>query len=151
MVYVVDVAISLVLLWIAREDLLHYRIPNLAVISLGLGFIVTCITCGWTDLLLPHILLALTSLFILFAVFAVSAIGGGDAKLLTVALLWLGPERTFAFALFLLCAVLAYTVGIRFYNLPVRERSRHLQIPLGPCVTAAWIGTMSASLLFSSP
>ncbi len=47
----------------------------------------------------------------LLAGFAAGICGGGDVKLLATALLWIGPEGTFVFAVLLLPAVVAYASG----------------------------------------
>lgn len=141
----IDVALAVTLLWITREDLLRFRVPNSAIIGLGVSFVVVCLASGRLNHLISHALLSLTALIVLLSAFAVKGIGGGDAKLLWVALLWLGPEHTLVFALLLLMAVIAYAVGACFYRFPSRRANGGLQIPLGPCVGVAWIAVLGLS------
>lgn len=144
----VDITLTIALLWIAREDLLRFRVPNRAVIGLGVSFFVGCLGSGQLDIIVSHVLLSLTALIALFVAFALRGIGGGDAKLLSVALLWLGPKHILTFSLLLLTAVIAYAVGARFCGLPSRRTNSSLQIPLGPCVGMAWIATIGVSRMF---
>ncbi len=104
----VDGAVAALLVWIAREDGLRFRISNRLVLALALGFPVACLIRGQASLVVPHSLFALAALAVLFVGFAAGICGGGDAKLLATALLWIGPEGTLVFAVLLLPAVLAY-------------------------------------------
>ena len=140
--YLIDVVLVAALIWIAREDLLRFRVSNKAIIGLGASFIVTCLSSNQLSLLVSHALLSLVALIVLLGAFAVRVIGGGDAKLLSIALLWLGPEHILAFALLLLAAVITYAIGARFCDFPSRQINGSLRIPLAPCVSAAWIITL---------
>jgi prepilin peptidase CpaA len=141
----VDAAVVALLVWIAREDSLRFRIPNRLVLALALACPAAFLLQGRADLLVPHGLFALAALAVLFGGFAAGICGGGDVKLLATALLWIGPEGTFVFAVLLLPAVVAYALGARLRLLPARRDGRRLRIPLGPCIALAWIGVIGLS------
>jgi prepilin peptidase CpaA len=143
----VDGAVAALLVWIAREDGLRFRISNRLVLALALGFPAACLIRGQASLVVPHSLFALAALAVLFVGFAAGFCGGGDAKLLATALLWIGPEGTLVFAVLLLPAVLAYALGARLGLLPARREGRRMRIPLGPCIAVAWIGVIGLTRL----
>jgi prepilin peptidase CpaA len=137
-----DAAVAGLLVWIAWEDIRRFRIANRLVVALALSFPVACLVQGQAGLLVPHGIFALGALCVLLLGFAAGICGGGDAKLLAAALLWIGPEGTFVFAALLLPAVAAYAGGARLRLLPARGEGRGMRIPLGPCIAAAWIGVI---------
>ena len=138
-----DVAVAGLLLRIAWEDIRRFRIANRLVLALALLFPAACLVQGRADLLVPHGVFALAALGVLFAGFAAGICGGGDAKLLAAALLWIGPGGTLVFAALLLPAVVAYALGAWLGPLPARRQGGRLRIPLGPCIAAAWIGVIA--------
>ena len=138
----IDLAVAAVLVWAAMEDLRRFRIPNRAVAILTSGFFGVCLVQGHTGLLLVHAGFAAFGFALLICAFAARMIGGGDAKLLSVALLWLGPESALAFAILLLCAVLLYAAGAHFELVPSRTTNGRTRIPFGPCIGAAWLVAM---------
>ena len=138
----IDLTVAAVLVWAAVEDLRQFRIPNRAVALLAGGFFGACLLQGDGGLLIVHAAFAAFGFALLIGAFAARMIGGGDAKLLAVALLWLGPESALAFAILLLCAVLLYAAGARFRFVPSRTTNGRTRIPFGPCIAAAWLGAM---------
>ena len=138
----IDLAVAAVLVWVATEDLRRFRIPNRAVALLAGGFLGACLLQGHVGLLLIHAGFATFGFALLVGAFAARMIGGGDAKLLGVALLWLGPESALAFAILLLCAVLIYAAGAHFELVPSRTTNGRTRIPFGPCIGAAWLVAM---------
>ncbi len=137
-----DAAVVVLLVWIAWEDIRRFRIANRLVLALALSFPTACLVQGQAGLLLPHGLFALVALGVLLAGFAAGICGGGDAKLLATALLWIGPEGTLVFGALLLPAVAAYAIGAKLGLLPARGHGRGMRIPLGPCIAAAWVGVI---------
>lgn len=129
------------------EDGLHFRIPNRLILVLAVACPAALLTQGRTDLLLHHGLFALGALAVLFTGFTAGICGGGDAKLLATALLWIGPEGTFVFAALLLPSVVIYAAGAHLGLLPARRDGRRLRIPLAPCIALAWIGVMALFVL----
>ena len=84
----------------ALSDLTTMRIPNWLSGSLIVGFFPAALAVG-----LPlstaglHGAVALAALLVGMALFALRVIGGGDAKLIAAACLWLGPSASFPFIL----------------------------------------------------
>ena len=140
--YFADGILTIALIWIAKEDIFRFRVSNKAIAGLCIGFVVICLVSGRPNLFISHVLLSITALICLIGAFAARMIGGGDAKLLSVALLWLGPEHVFVFALLLLVTIFTYGVGARFFEFPSRRLNGSLRIPLAPCVSVAWIATL---------
>lgn len=143
--FAVDAALSVLLIWIAREDCLRFRIPNRLVVILVLACPVAFLLQGRAELLASHGLFAAAALAVLLVGFMAGICGGGDAKLLATALLWIGHENTFVFAVLLLPAVIIYAAGARLKFLPARRDRRRLRIPMGPCIAIAWIGVIGLS------
>jgi len=88
------------LLWAAWTDIRSLTIPNRVSLSIALLYAVHVLTApqpvAWLDgLLVGGGLLALG-----FLLFALNAIGGGDAKLLAAASLWAGPGLVMPFLLY---------------------------------------------------
>lgn len=75
----------------AGWDLTTFRIPNFLSLVLGVLFVVFVMVAG-RDLSFIgwHLLAGLSGLLAGFILFALRAIGGGDAKLFAVVALWLG-------------------------------------------------------------
>lgn len=138
----IPAAVAAVLVWIMVEDLRRFRIRNIAVAALALLFGLDCLAGGRMALLLPHAAFAAACFAGLAVVFAMGAIGGGDAKLLTAALLWVGPEGCLVYALLLLPCTVIYVFGARFAHWPARWRGSGLVIPFGPSIAASWLAFM---------
>lgn len=133
---------GIVLLAVAAEDVLRYRIRNSAILLL-LGCFALDVVLGvrviavWT-----HLLLAGVALAVLLVPFLLGGIGGGDTKLLAVALLWIGPDGLFPFAVLLILTTLACRAGIALGWLPARTRAGRIVIPFGASISAAWLALM---------
>lgn len=86
------------LLWSAvASDLADRRIPNWISLGIVLLFLLYCSLNGATVSLAPHLYWALATFAGLFLVFALGRIGGGDVKLSTAVMLWVGPDRGLRF------------------------------------------------------
>lgn len=118
----------------AVYDLTTFTIPNWLTLSLVLAFAVFAVILkadlgllGW------HMLVSLVFLLCGMLLFGLSLIGGGDAKLLAFAGLWLGPGAALEFAFystvmggFLTLAILAF---------------RRMPIP-GPAADMPWVSRL---------
>jgi prepilin peptidase CpaA len=79
-------------LWIAWSDLALMRIPNLAVLALVAVFLVFGpVSLGWNATLWRVGVQAFPVLFLGVLLFAVGAVGAGDAKLAAAMALFVGP------------------------------------------------------------
>lgn len=146
----IALAACAVLAFVIVEDLRHFRIPNGAVLLLAGGFVLACLLRGETARLVPHLLLAGAAFALLLGAFAAGLVGGGDAKLLTAAILWVGPEGAFVYALCLLALALLTALGARLGLLPARQVGKRLKIPFGPSIAGAWIAVIALGALVGS-
>lgn len=84
----------------ALSDLTTMRIPNWLSGSLILGFFPAALVVGLpVDMVGMHGGVAVIALLVGMGLFALRVIGGGDAKLIAAACLWLGPAASFEFIL----------------------------------------------------
>lgn len=84
----------------ALSDLTTMRIPNWLSGSLILAFFPAALGVGLPlELVGLHGAVALVALLVGMGLFAFRIIGGGDAKLISAACLWLGPSASFEFIL----------------------------------------------------
>lgn len=82
------------LLWIAvASDLADRRIPNWISLAIVLLFLAFCSLSFGKISLVPHLFWAVAIFTALFPVFAMGKIGGGDVKLATAVMLWVGPDQ----------------------------------------------------------
>lgn len=135
--------VCLILVAVAVEDFRRYRIRNSAVLLLVGCFVLEAVTSSRSPAVLPHVLLALAGLILMVVGYALGWAGGGDAKLLPAALLWVGPENAVVFSLCLMIATLAYRLGVASSLVPARRTRRGLVIPFGPSIASAWIATIA--------
>lgn len=86
------------MIYVAVSDVLTMTISDRLVLGLLAGFPVLAPLCGWSleDMGFAFAL-ALMTLFTSIALFALGWIGGGDGKLLTVTVLWLGGNQVLDF------------------------------------------------------
>jgi prepilin peptidase CpaA len=105
----------------AGWDVASFTIPNFLQAALFAAFVAFCVAAG---LSLPaigyHLLAGVVGLTIGFALFTLGYIGGGDAKLFAVVMLWLGFGDVLSYALFASLFGGALTLGLLFLrNLPL--------------------------------
>jgi prepilin peptidase CpaA len=130
-------------------DLAWYRIPNALSIGLAAGFVLHALAAkiGWTAFFL-HAGAGAAFLLVGFALFAKGWIGGGDAKLLTGAALWVGWEGLpqFLTVMGLAGGVLALWV-LAASRLPgLRRRwNRPAGVPYGAAIAVAALWHHAAS------
>jgi prepilin peptidase CpaA len=87
----VIVALPLLLAAAGAYDLASFTIPNFLNAALLAVFVLFALVAGLSlPILGAHLLAGLTGLTVGFALFALGFVGGGDAKLFAVILLWLG-------------------------------------------------------------
>ncbi|TDR80250.1 A24 family peptidase [Paludibacterium purpuratum] len=130
----VAAACTLLLLTLAWQDLRHRRLPNKWVAALGALYLLA--SPALASPLLPHLLVGLVTLLFAMVLTARGLMGGGDAKLICVLMLWAGPEGALAtlfwitqFGLLLALLGFAAQKGLR------RGTPRWLRQPLR-CLTA---------------
>lgn len=137
--WVIAFALCIVLAFVVVDDLRRFRIRNGAVLALAGLSVASCVSKGGWPLLVTHLAFSALILAVMAGAFALGGLGGGDAKLMAVAALSVGPERSLPFAIALLGATLVCVVGAKLGALPVRNLMGRQAIPFGPSIAAAWL------------
>ena len=128
------------LFYVAFTDLKHYRIRNeLILILTGLFFLHAFLSGRWTTLPWNLGFAALLFLIMLYP-YSMKMMGGGDLKLLTVAILWVGPFCALPFALFLLLFAGIHAVAVKFKLVEGKAVGERQSVAFAPSVAAALIG-----------
>src|SRR5262245_14215597 len=138
---VVLILTGALLLYVALTDLKHYKIRNELILALtGLFFLHAVLSSRWTAL--PWNLgFAAILLAIMLYPYSMKMMGGGDLKLLTVAILWVGPFCALPFALFLLlfAGIHAFALKVKLVEgNAVGERQSMAFAPSGAGALLGW-------------
>lgn len=151
-------AYPLCLCWAAKSDIESMTIPNRLNIGLALAFVPVALLTGlsWEGWAI-HLGLGLAGLLLGMVLFAFRLMGGGDAKLIAAAALWLGLDGFLALLIYTALAGGVLTLGLlgarRLYGhyagvLPA-NLGRHLQengdIPYGVAICAGGLFAMQHS------
>jgi prepilin peptidase CpaA len=119
----VIVALPLLLAVAGVWDLASFTIPNFLTAALFAVFVLFAIAAGLSLAAIGwHVLAGLIGLLLGFTLFALGYIGGGDAKLFAVTVLWLGFKDLMPYALIAsLCggALTLAVIVLRRYPLPL--------------------------------
>lgn len=130
------------LLWAALNDWRSYMIPNWVSIALVLGFGVTAAFSPDIQGVAGHVAAGAATFAVCVTFFALGLIGGGDAKLLAAAALWVGPDGTP-----LLLAVMAIAGGLLSgYVLARRRAARAGALPLRACAVPYGVAICAGGL-----
>ena len=154
-------AFLVLMIMAAISDMLTMTIPNWISIALGSAFLIAAPLGGlpWMDLL-SHFAAGAIVLVAGFVLFAFGAFGGGDAKLLAAAALWVGLDHLlpFLFLVGILGGGLAMAILI-YRQFPVlsayvpswalRLHNKESGIPFGIAIAAAAILAFPETDLFS--
>jgi len=128
-----------VLFYVALTDLKHYKIHNeFILILLGLFLLHVIVSGRWGTLPWNFGFAAFLFLAMLYA-YSRNMMGGGDLKLLTVAILWVGPFCALPFALFLLLFVVIHAVAVKFKLLEAKAVGKQQSVAFAPSIAAALI------------
>jgi prepilin peptidase CpaA len=147
----------------AATDLLTFKIPNRISIALVAAFLIAAPFSGLTwPGFFGHLATFAVVLALGIALFAAGLFGGGDAKLLAAAALWVGYESLPLYmAMVAICgAVLAIVlIGFRRVELPpsvlqrewiARLHDRKAGMPYGIALAAAALWVYPSTRLFSN-
>jgi prepilin peptidase CpaA len=140
--YAVLVATAAVLFYAAFADLRRFTIANEVIVALVLLFVLhTVISDRWSELPLNVTFAAVIFAFLAWF-YALGWMGGGDVKILTVALLWTGIHCALVFAILLLIFSCLHAAAITFRGTvaPFEESGGRTRIAFAPSVAAALIG-----------
>ena len=129
-----------VLFYVALTDLKHYKIRNeLILVLTGLFFLHAFLSGRWTTLPWNLGFAAILFLIMLYP-YSMKMMGGGDLKLLTVAILWVGPFCALPFALFLLLFAGIHAFAVKFKLVEGKAVGKRQSVAFAPSVAAALIG-----------
>jgi Flp pilus assembly protein protease CpaA len=139
---VILVVTAAILFYAAWTDLKSYTIRNDVVLVLVVLFFAHALVSGRWSSLLWTIGFATLIFAVLVWFYSRNLLGGGDVKLLTVALLWAGIDCALPFAVLLLVFAMTHTLAARLgwagSQRPSDEGGK--RIPLAPSIAAALIG-----------
>ena len=132
------------LFYMALTDLKHFKIRNEFVLVLAALFFLHAFVSGRWVMIQWNFGFALLLCLIMFYFYLKNMMGGGDLKLLTVALLWVGPFCALPFALFLLLFVCIHIAAVKLKFIEARVVSGKDWIAFAPSVAAALISVFIA-------
>jgi Flp pilus assembly protein protease CpaA len=136
-----------VLFYVAFTDLKHYKIRNEFILVLtGLFFLHAFLSGRWTTL---HWNLGFATILLVIMLFPYSMkmMGGGDVKLLTVAILWVGPFCALPFALFLLLFASLHALAVKFKLVEGKMFGEQQSVAFAPSIAAALISVFLVGCL----
>src|SRR3974390_147004 len=136
-----------VLFYVALTDLKYFKIRNEFVLVLTALFLLHAFLSGRWVTVQWNFGFALLLFVIMLYFYLKKMMGGGDLKLLTVALLWVGPFCALPFALFLLLFVCVHLVAVRFNLVEARVLNGKKWIAFAPAVAAALVSVFIAGCL----
>ncbi|MCJ2082583.1 prepilin peptidase [Methylobacterium sp. J-090] len=139
----IDGLVCAVLVFVAVEDARRFRIRNGAVALLVALFGLAALVSGTVEDAAWHGVFGAAVLVLMFGAFSARLVGAGDAKLMTAACLWTGPENALTFALILFGLTVLYGIGAALRLLPARRDGAGTKIPFGPSIAVAWIATIA--------
>jgi prepilin peptidase CpaA len=147
--YLILVIVAAVLIYAALTDLKHYKIRNDVILILVLLFFAHAFVSDRWAGIAWNIGFAAFILVVLIYFYSRNLVGGGDVKLLSVALLWVGVDCALPFAVLLLMFASIHTLAARLgwagtQRLADDDRQR---IPFAPSIAAALIGTFMLGCL----
>jgi prepilin peptidase CpaA len=138
---------AVTLFWVALTDMREFKIRNELVVILGCLYVVYALVSGaWASMQWNFAFALLTLAGGIYA-YSLQHIGGGDLKLLTVALLWTGPWLAAPFVILLLMFVVTYYVAAKLGFVAARRTPAGLRIPLAPSLAGALIAVVASGLV----
>lgn len=126
----------LVMLTAAFSDIISYRIPNILSLVLLAAFFPFAFYSGmaWGQAGI-HVLVGFGVLAVTFGLFSFGLFGGGDAKLLATASLWVGYPDVGIFLIFVTLAGGAVAIALIIFR----------RLPIGQLESIGWIGNLHRS------
>ncbi len=156
------IAFSLLMVSAAVSDAMNYRIPNWLTALIALLFPAAALATGMpVEQMLWHLVAGLVVLCLGFALSAAGMFGGGDAKLMAAAALWLGWPQELRFLVYtalaggiLAIGYLAWSllqmlieIGGRAENVPLIRRLMTLRpnLPYGVALAVGACATLPST------
>ena len=136
---VVLVLTAATLFYVALTDLKHYKIRNEVILVLTALFFLHVVLSGRWTILHWNLGFAALLFLIMLYFYSMKLMGGGDLKLLTVALLWVGPFCALPFALFLLLFAGVHILAVKFKLAKAQLADGRTTLAFAPSIAAALI------------
>jgi len=136
---VVLVLTAATLFYVALTDLKHYKIHNEVILVLTALFFLHVVLSGRWTILHWNLGFAALLFLIMLYFYSMKLMGGGDLKLLTVALLWVGPFCALPFALFLLLFAGVHILAVKFKLAKAQLADGRTTLAFAPSIAAALI------------
>ena len=138
--YFILVLTAALLFYLAASDLRAFRIRNELILVLAGLFLLHAILSGrWVEMHWNIGLAALAFVFMLYW-YGQGFMGGGDLKLMTVALLWSGVHCALPFLVILLLAASLHTVAASFGWVQAQRINGRIKVAFAPSIAAGLIG-----------
>ena len=135
------------LFYVALTDLKHYKIRNEVILVLAVLFFLHALLSGRWMVLHWNLGFAALLFLIMLYFYSKKLMGGGDVKLLTVALLWVGPFCVLPFALFLLLFVGIHILAVKLKWAEAQRENGQTRLAFAPSIAAALIGVFVVGCL----
>ena len=138
--YFVLVMTAALLFYIAVTDLREFKIRNdLILVVAGLFFVHALLSGRWVEMHWNVGFAALAFLVMLYW-YSQGLVGGGDLKLMTVALLWSGTRCALPFLIMLVIAVSVHVLAAKLGYITVQRVDGRMRIAFAPAIAAGLIG-----------
>ena len=149
---IILVVTAVVLFYVAVTDLRAYKIRNEIILLLASLFVLYTLASGrWIEAAWSVGLAVVVFGFLLYF-YSRGWMGGGDVKILTVALLWTGIDCALVFAILLFVFASLHALAARFGWLRSQlDDDNNLRIAFAPSVAAALICVFLLGCLQQSP
>ena len=131
---------SALLFYIALTDLREFKIRNeVTLVLAGLFFVHALLSGRWTDLHW-NIGFAAVALAIMLFWYAQGLMGGGDLKLMTVALLWSGLHCALPFLMIVAVVAMLHALAAKLEFVQAQRANGQIKIAFAPAIAAGLIG-----------
>ena len=138
--YSVLVVAAMLLFYLAATDLREFKIRNELVLVLGgLFFLHAGLSGRWVELHW-NVGFAVFAFVLMLLCYARGLMGGGDLKLMTVALLWSGPHCAIPFLIILVFTAFLLAVAAKFGWVRAQRANGRIKIAFAPAIAAGLIG-----------
>jgi prepilin peptidase CpaA len=145
--YVVLVLSAALLFYMAVSDLREFKIRNDLILVLGALFFVHAIVSGrWTELHW-NLAVAAVAFALMLLCYSQGLMGGGDLKLMTVALLWTGARCALPFLIILVAVALLHSLAAKLGWVGAKRVNGRIKIAFAPSIAAALIGVFMLGCL----
>ena len=142
--YLINIAVVLILFWMAFTDFTEYKIKNNVLLLLLVLFVLQFAASGrWHDIYINGIFGFIVAAGLFYAYFQ-QQMGGGDFKLLAISFLWTGPRYAIPFVILMILFIGIHYALAKLKWVEAKSSPFGLKIPLAPAVASALICVLVA-------